>query len=714
MFGKRHGARASAAGAMAINSTDRRWGLWLGLVVVLLCSAYASHLRLAQLAHWEREPQQYVASGIPMMTTLDAYYSLRIARLYAAGQFVPHAPVPARHYSRPEQADPNDWYDQREPKTLPLLSGVIAVASPLFGGDIDKTALRLPALLSSLFMIPLFLCCWRLGAPAAGVLGGLTATFCIEYWQRTSLGWVDTDSLNLFFPWTVSWLILTMRAEQRRATLLFLSAAAGAVLYVYFLWYGKPGITLAYVVALAAHLLLAGVSWRRMLLCVVALVIFANPAQFANVVGSLLDFVKRYLWPAAAQAPDVAAGLRFPQVWSTISEAQRLPWPDVLKRILGRADFVAIGLIAFIPFAVRRWRSMAALAPMLLLALLALVSSRRFIPYLAPFVGIGWGVIVSLLVKGVLSRLGGSTQRPGVQTAVSFAGAIALFAFAFAPVSGSNFVPRPAIPAPVFGDLQTLGQRLPANSRVWTWWDYGFAIVDTTRFGVYHDGAAQYTPQTNVVAASFVNPDPRVMYDAIAFVDREGNRGIRRLAASASDFDDLLSRMRDERPKPEDVPIYVLYTPDMLLKYPAMRVLAAPRPDATAGPRSAGIRWLDCERIVDDVLHCKGQRLDLRTGLAELIGNEPTRSEPVQLRRAVLVEGGRVLREREYAATAPLTVEIVLHAGTVAAVYLLDEAAFTSNLNQMFVLGRYDNGRFEEAFNDFPYTRVFRVLPPPK
>ena len=223
MFGKRHGARASAAGAMAINSTDRRWGLWLGLVVVLLCSTYASHLRLAQLAHWEREPQQYVASGIPMMTTLDAYYSLRIARLYAAGQFVPHAPVPARHYSRPEQADPNDWYDQREPKTLPLLSGVIAVASPLFGGDIDKTALRLPALLSSLFMIPLFLCCWRLGAPAAGVLGGLTATFCIEYWQRTSLGWVDTDSLNLFFPWTVSWLILTMGAEQRRATLLFLS-----------------------------------------------------------------------------------------------------------------------------------------------------------------------------------------------------------------------------------------------------------------------------------------------------------------------------------------------------------------------------------------------------------------------------------------------------------------------------------------------------------
>src|SRR6185503_7913884 len=119
---------------------------------------------------------------------------------------------------------------------------------------------------------------------------------------------------------------------------------------------------------------------------------------------------------------------------------------------------------------------------------------------------------------------------------------LVVFFVGLAPTPGSLGAPRPAIPAPVFRELKILGKQLPAHSRMWTWWDNGFVIVDATGFGVYHDGAAQYTPQTNLIAASFVESDPRALHDIIGFVDREGNRGIRRLAASATDFDDLLRR----------------------------------------------------------------------------------------------------------------------------------------------------------------------------
>ena len=40
---------------------------------------------------------------------------------------------------------------------------------------------------------------------------------------------------------------------------------------------------------------------------------------------------------------------------------------------------------------------------------------------------------------------------------------------------------------------------------------------------------------------------------------------------------------------------------------------------------------------------------------------------------------------------------------------LIDEVVFSSNYNQMFLLGRYDEELFEETYNAFPFSRLFRV-----
>ena len=242
--------------------------------------------------------------------------------------------------------------------------------------------------------------------------------------------------------------------------------------------------------------------------------------------------------------------------------------------------------------------------------------------------------------------------------------------------------------------------------------------MDTTGFGVYHDGSAQYTPQTNLIAASFVDSDPRAMHDIIGFVDREGNRGIRRLATPATDLDDLLRRVRSPSPPPLEAPVYVLYTPDMLPAYAAMRFLSG-RDQRTPAPRgSIGIRWLRCDALVDDKADCAGHIFDLRTGLIERRSMPPGQmAEWGRLRRAVIVEDGRVARQRDYpddGGRARLTMELIWTSGKVAGVYLLDEPAFESNLNQMYVLGRFDGELFEEVYNDFPYARAFRVRTGPR
>jgi dolichyl-diphosphooligosaccharide--protein glycosyltransferase len=368
----------------------------------------------------------------------------------------------------------------------------------------------------------------------------------------------------------------------------------------------------------------------------------------------------------------------------------------------------------------------------LLLGALALPSSRRFIPYLAPFVGIGWGVIVGQITRALLNRLGTGSDEPApqtlrsaawiqatrslsstptFQTAIAYSAVVIVFFVWFAP--GKQLAPRPAIPAQVFRNLPILAKQLPADSRIWTWWDNGFAILDATGFGVYHDGSAQYTPQTNLIAASFVATDARAMYEIIGFVDREGNQGIRRLAASATDLRDLLARVRKVSPQPLEVPVYVFYTPDMLLKYSAMRFLGGADPSAASQRGSVGIRWVPCAQLIDEKAYCSGQIFDLRSGVIERQSGVPgSTGKPLNLRRLVMIEDGRSARQRDYGGSrdnAQLTMEIILSAGKVAGIYLLDEAAFQSNLNQMFMIGRFDQDLFEEVYNEFPYARAFRV-----
>lgn len=680
------------SGTDSATAQQRRFTLWAGLVLVLISMACATYARLSQDALWRDDPDRYTAGGVPVMTTADAYYSLRLARLQANGTFVPHGPVPERHYYRPEGHDPNTWFEQREPRFLPLLSRLVAALAPLHGGSVDRAAFVLPAWLASLFMLPLFLYFWRLGLPAAGLLGGLVATFSLDYFYRTTLGWLDTDALNLFFPCMASCVIAAMHAGQTRRLLLGLSALVGFVLLLYHQWYVKPGMTLIYLLVMAAHLWLTGVRGRTLGLCLGVALLCSNPMQFRELAANLLSFIDRYLAPVS----DHGTALRLPQVWATIGEATRIALPDLLSRITGHAVSAVIGLLAFAVLAMRAWRALIAFAPLIALGLLALVTSSRFVLYLAPLVGIGWGYLLWLIVRKHWQGARGNI--------IACVAGIAVFAIGAAPQIFGRAQPAPAIPGQVVEKLQHLKGNLPSGTRLWTWWDLGFALVDITGFGVYHDGSAQYTAQTNLVAASFMTDDPRAMHEIIRYVDREGNLGLRTLMAQSKDFPGLVAKVRAAAGALGPTPVHVLFTPDMLLKYEAMHWLGTEPAPPASGP---GLDWMNCQHMSEDKLHCGRATVDLAEGVI----TDPA-SGTMRLRRSLVIEDGRVARERDFGGSdSRRTLQVVLHQGRIGAVYVLEESAFRSNLNQMYLLGRYDAALFEPSADAFPFLRAYRVLP---
>ena len=98
---------------------------------------------------------------------------------------------------------------------------------------------------------------------------------------------------------------------------------------------------------------------------------------------------------------NVTTPASFPNVFTTISEVDRVSMYDLFRRIIHNPIIVWVGFIAFFVFAVFRWKVLLPLAPMLALGLLSFQSSNRFIMYLAPFIGIGLGWLLQLVVEGV-------------------------------------------------------------------------------------------------------------------------------------------------------------------------------------------------------------------------------------------------------------------------------------------------------------------------
>ena len=99
-------------------------------------------------------------------------------------------------------------------------------------------------------------------------------------------------------------------------------------------------------------------------------------------------------------------------------------------------------------------------------------------------------------------------------------------------------------------------------------------------------------------------------------------------------------------------------------------------------------------------MNCSGAKIDLKAGK---INNQ------VALKRMVFIREGQVLREQAFGHAQGYTLQLLVAGQRIVEVQLIDEVVFKSNYNQMFLLGRFRKDLFEETYNAFPFSRLFRV-----
>ncbi len=270
-----------------------------------------------------------------------------------------------------------------------------------------------------------------------------------------------------------------------------------------------------------------------------------------------------------------------------------------------------------------------------------------------------------------------------------------LFFLGISSQTAISFVPGPSIHPRLYATFLKVKNRVPEDSALLTWWDYGYAITDATGLATFHDGGDQKSPKTYFTARGLISSDAKELYDITQYLATEGNRGI---AENNTSPENLLQAVRNPKQKPWN-PIYLFFTADMTGKYGAISKLGS-WDIVNGGSQPRGYQNLACNNISNEKMNCRGASIDLKAGK---INNQ------VPLRRLVFIRDGQVFREQEFGHAQGYTLQLLVDGRQIVEVQLIDEKVFRSNYNQMFLLGRYRKDLFEESYKAFPFSRLYRV-----
>ncbi|MBF0518178.1 MAG: hypothetical protein HQK92_00455 [Nitrospirae bacterium] len=790
------------------------------LIVAALTFILSTSVRLNQYQIWKQTPAMYFVGTTPMMTTVDAFYWIRMARDYENGRYHAGQTDPLRFF-------PTKGYDY--PEREPLLCFLLRLVSKLTSGDLYTAGIYLIPFLASLFVIPLIIYFHRAGYPAAGITGGLIATFCQSYHVRTCLGRVDTDSMNLFFPFIASLFILFSKKSR---FLNLYAALAGGTIYIFNLWYPTEQFVIMYFAAFALFLFFNKVNKIDILKALLIFLFFSTPEGFANIffktpaglshavfppdsVKSLLlfylstfavdmthymsvylapfiipyerVFAKRrdYILPIAlcflvfvpvlslkftlslsvASVFITAAWIciknkfkffhhavimlttltafsleRWPEVktlssylfkaymlpylsayvfpilsnyvffgkhsfmgvefgaqksaLTQVSELYKYPFMETMAMILQNPVLTVIGLIFFAAFGVLNIKKIIPLSPVLLLGMVAFSGSNRFAMYLAPFVGVGYGYFISLILDSLYQTF--KIKKELLKETILYA---SVFVFFLIIIKQTAFllVPSPSIATPLYSSFKTIGRTLPEKSVLFTWWDYGYALEDTTGFATYHDGGSQETVKTLFIAHALTSESQVELYNILSMLTKGGSTVTETQIKKDLGVEKVLDDVKYDKS-------YILYTVDMIMKLPAILTLRGI--DAVKGETDSSQPYfmpLNCQSLKDRIVTCEDSKIDLKSG---------TINGRSVLSRAVVVEDGQVLDSVEYGNKKGLFFEALAKNGAIFAQFLFNDEVFNSNFNQMYLLGNYNKDLYTEVYNSWPTARVFKVKTP--
>ena len=441
--------------------------------------------------------EPFMFNGQFMINTNDGYFWAEGARDLISGV-----------------SQPNDL----SPTTL-APAQLTAFIAKLLPFSFESVIFYLPVFLSSLVIIPIILIAKVLKNLEMGLIAALLASIAWSYYNRTMVGYYDTDMLNIVLPMFLLWSIIW--ALQTKQNIYLLLTAIDILVYRW--WYPQSyslefsffGLILIYtlifdrknifnykLLTIMMFAMMGLDGYTRLALVLVSFYIFTQE-KFDKYVYYLLatsisvfllsggfspiwDRLSSYIFSSTTVVAEEGLKLHFFTVMQTVREAGHIPFETFANRISGNTITFVFSIIGYIYLSYKHKIMLLAL-PMVGLGFLASIGGLRFTIYAVPILAFGMGFLITEVSKNLPTLKMKNLSMVVLTLAILYPNYKHIDAYKVPTVFNSTEVKI----------LDSLKLKTDREDYVIGWWDYGYPIryysdVKTLVDGAKHVGSVNF------------------------------------------------------------------------------------------------------------------------------------------------------------------------------------------------------------------------------
>ncbi len=461
-------------------------------------------VRLEDYHDWKAQPNRAFYKGEPLLTTFDGYYYLSLARDLVEGTYTP---------IDMKRAVPDGMPRPEPPPLLSVTAAAIARATHM---SLNWIGVFMPAILGVLLAVPLYALGRFYGGPVMGLVAALFGLLSNYYVYRSSLGWFDTDCMNVTWATAAVYCFLKFGLEESKKRYVYFGA--GVVVSALFVWWWNTASDIAAIICLvplAVSLLFFYRPTRREGLIFIGIisVLFVGLLFWKGIdfpVHVFQDVTHKYKSVAKEDTGD------FPSIGVTISEQERPHFNTIVVKTTDSLPAFIVGILGLGLLFLKKTKESLFLSVAVALGALSFFFAIRFLIFMAPVIALGIGFFASEVWR-ITSRF-----RP-----ILVASMVLVLALAYPSYKedmAKTFWPKE--PPHLVNGMAIASKVTPRNAVIWAWWDHGYPMIYWARRAVITDGAVHGGERTVYNGIPMATSDERLAANFMQFYVKRGISGI--------------------------------------------------------------------------------------------------------------------------------------------------------------------------------------------